>query len=382
MTEQADVERIPYGRHQVTEEDIQAVVRVLRGDWLTTGPTIAAFEAALKERLGARDAVVVSSGTAALHAAYCAAGVGHGDEVIVPPLTFGSTAYLIARLGGKVVFADVEEATLTLDPTAAQAAATPATKAIVPVDYAGNPADLEALGRVALESGALLIEDAAHAIGSRFQGEPIGSISDMTVFSFHAVKTITTGEGGAITTRGEGLGEAMRRFRNHGIVRDPEAFRIRTEGDWHQEIQEEGLNYRMPDINAALGLSQLQRLEGIVRERKRLFDRYCEALHGVEGLRLPVARSGCDVAWHLFVVRIMDGRRREVFDSMRAEGIGVQVHYLPVNRQPLFEDLGYRIGMCPVAESAYEQILSLPLYPGLTDEQQDRVIDRLRRTMS
>jgi perosamine synthetase len=373
---------IPYGRQHVTEEDIHAVTEVLRGDWLTTGPTVDAFEAALQERLDAPHVVVLSSGTAALHGALSAARLGRGDEVVVAPLTFGSTAYFIPRLGASAVFADVDDATLTLDPAAAEAAMTSTTKVVLPVDYAGNPADLGALRELCESHGAVLIEDAAHAIGSTFEGEEVGSISDATTFSFHPVKSITTGEGGAVATLHGDYADHLRRFRNHGLRRDRKSFRIGTEGAWHQEIQDEGYNYRLSDINAALGLSQLRRLDEIVDQRAQLFARYVTSLGDVQGLALPEARPGCRVSWHLFVVRILEGRRQEVFDKMRAAGIGVQVHYLPVHLQPLFADLGYRAGMCPIAERAYQEVLSLPLFPTLSESEQDRVVDSLRGALA
>lgn len=370
-------EHIPYGRQHVDEDDIAAVAEVLRSDYLTTGPAVERFEAALSERTGGHPVVAVSSGTAALHAAYAAAGVGPGAGIVTSPLTFAATATAAIMLGAEVTFADVDAETLTLDPEVAAAAVGDRTRAVVPVDYAGQPADLQALRVLAEREGLVLIEDAAHSLGGSLSGRPVGDHADLTCFSFHPVKTITTGEGGAVVARRTEMESAVRRFRSHGLVRDTAELRMPDEGGWHQEIHRLGLNYRLPDINAALGLSQLGKLAGFVARRAELVERYRRTLAGVDGVRLLGVRADAKPAWHLFPVRILDGRRRQVYDRMRSAGIGVQVHYLPVYRHPAFQELGYRPGMCPVAEQAYEQLLSLPLFPALTDAQQDRVLEAL-----
>jgi perosamine synthetase len=367
---------IPYGRQSINDDDIAAVGATLKSEWLTTGPAVESFETALAGVTGS-PTIAVSSGTAALHAAYFAAGVGPGTEVIVPPLTFVATAAAAVHLGATIRFADVRSDTLNLDPEAVTEMATAATKVISPVDYAGHPADLDEIMAIASEIGAMVMEDASHSLGATYRGRKVGSIADLTVFSFHPVKLITTGEGGAIASTDAGLLDHARRFRNHGLVRDTAEHLIPDQGEWHQEVHLLGLNYRLPDPLAALGESQLNRLGSFQERRSHLAGRYTQLLSSVEGIELPITLAGSDHGWHLYVIRVKEGRRREVFDKMRANGIGVQVHYLPVHLHPAFADQGYQRGMCPVAEQAYEEVLSLPLYPDLTEEMQDRVVAEL-----
>ncbi|MFI9644240.1 DegT/DnrJ/EryC1/StrS family aminotransferase [Micromonospora sp. NPDC051925] len=368
---------LPYGRQSVTEDDVDAVVATLRSDWLTTGPQVDGFEADLAAWTGGAGCAAVSNGTAALHVAYAAAGVGPGDEVVVPPMTFVATASSAVALGATIVFADVEEETYTLDPAAAAAATTARTKVVAAVDYAGHPADYDALRTALAGTDALLLADAAHSIGATYRGRPVGSLADLTTFSFFPTKNLTTAEGGAVATVDPELLKRARRFRNIGLVRERDELRAPDEGGWHQEVHSFGLNYRLPDVLCALGRSQLRRLGDFLAARARLVARYDEALADLDGVRTPSRRSWAAPAWHLYPIRVLDGRRREVYDRMRAAGIGVQVNYLPVHWHPAFADLGYRRGSCPVAESFYGQQLSLPLYPGLTDADQDRVIDAL-----
>jgi dTDP-4-amino-4,6-dideoxygalactose transaminase len=368
---------LAYGRQSISSDDIAAVVEALRSDWLTTGPQVDAFEADLAARAGA-PCVAVTSGTAALHVAYAAAGLRPGDEVVCPPITFVATASCAALHGARVVFADVEPDTANLDPAAAAAAVSARTRVVAAVDYAGHPAEYDDLRKVAADAGALLLADAAHSIGSTYRGAPVGSLADLTTFSFFPTKNLTTAEGGAVAAADPGLRERARRFRTIGLVRDPAALRNPDEGGWHQEVHDFGLNYRLPDLLCALGRSQLRRLPAFKARRAALVARYDALLAAVPGLRLPVRRAWVDPAWHLYPVRVLDGRRREVYDRMRAAGIGVQVNYLPVYRHPVFEDLGYRPGMCPAAEAFYAEQLSLPLFPDLTDADQDRVVDALR----
>src|SRR6478672_8120540 len=338
---------LPYGRQSVDESDIEAVASVLRGDWLTTGPAVTAFEDQLSEVSGAAGAVSVTSGTAALHVAYAALGLGRGDEVVTTPLTFVATASCAAILGARVVFADVSEDTGNLDPEAAAAAVTPMTRAIAGVDYAGHPIDAPALLDLAHRNDAALLEDAAHSIGGSLDGRPVGSLADVTTFSFFPTKNLTTAEGGAV---------------------------VGTD----QEVHEFGLNYRLPDLLCALGSSQLQRLPRFKARRDEIVRRYNEGLAGIDELRLPARRPGADPTWHLYPLRVRDGRRRELFEHLRANGIGVQVNYIPVYWHPVFEDLGYKRGMCPVAEEYYSQEISLPLFPDMTDGDVDRVIGVIR----
>ncbi|MFI5559231.1 DegT/DnrJ/EryC1/StrS family aminotransferase [Amycolatopsis japonica] len=368
---------LPYGRQSVSDEDIAAVTEVLRGDWLTTGPAVTRFESDLAEHTGGTPAVAVTSGTAALHVAYAAAGIGPDDEVVTSPMTFVATAATAALLGGKVVFADVEADTGNLDPAAASAAVTARTKVVAAVDYAGHPAELDELGRIAHDNGALLLEDAAHSVGGSWQGRPVGSLADLTTFSFFPTKNLTTAEGGAVVAGSDELLARARGFRNHGLVRDKAAQRYPDEGAWHQEVHEFGLNYRLPDVLCALGSSQLRRLAEFKERRAEIHARYTAALSSLDGVLTPAVREGADPVWHLYPLRVLEGRRRALFDHLRAKGIGVQVNYIPAYWHPVFEDLGYRRGMCPNAELYYSQELSLPLFPALTDADVDRVIDEV-----
>lgn len=368
---------LPYGRQSISEEDIEAVVAILRGDWLTTGPTVTAFEEAVGKVAGGHRAVSCTSGTAALHMAYAAAGVGAGDEVVTTPMTFVATASGASVLGAKIVFADVEEDTALIDPAAVDALVTERTKVVAAVDYAGHPADYDALQAIADRVGALTLDDAAHSIGGSYRGRPVGDLADLTSFSFFPTKNLTTAEGGALVARDAAIAQRAHEFHFIGLVRDPSRFRMTDEGPWHQEVHELGLNYRLTDVACALGLSQLTRLEAFKNRRTEITARYNAALAGVDGLRIPVQRDDVDPVWHLYPVRVLDGRRREVFEKMRERGIGVQVNYIPVYWHPVYADLGYQRGMCPNAEAFYAEELSLPLYPDLTDAEVDRVIETL-----
>ncbi|WP_040157619.1 UDP-4-amino-4,6-dideoxy-N-acetyl-beta-L-altrosamine transaminase [Nigerium massiliense] len=368
---------LPYGHQSINDDDIAAVSEVLRGDWLTTGPAVTAFEEALASYVGATRAVSVTSGTAALHTAYAAAGVGPGDEVITTPMTFVATASCAVTLGATVKFADIDPATGNIDPDSVAALVTDRTKVIAPVDFAGQPVPIDRLNEIAHAAGALTVEDAAHSIGSRTQGRPVGSVADLTTFSFFPTKNMTTAEGGAVATLDADLGQRAHEFHFIGLVRDRDRMRHPDEGPWHQEVHEWGLNYRLSDVHAALGLSQLKRLEQFKARRAEVFARYQEAFAGVEGLGIHGVAEGVDPTWHLYPIRIKDGRRREVFDAMREQGIGVQVNYMPVYWHPLFEDLGDRRGLCPNAEAFYAEELSLPMFADLTDADVERVIETL-----
>ncbi|HEY3468543.1 MAG TPA: aminotransferase class I/II-fold pyridoxal phosphate-dependent enzyme [Amycolatopsis sp.] len=369
---------LPYGRQSISDEDIEAVVGVLRGDWLTTGPAVQRFESDLAAHTGGTPAVAVTSGTAALHVAYAAAAIKPGDEVVASPMTFVATAAAAALHGAKVVFADVEADTGNLDVEAARAAVTERTKVVAAVDYAGHPAELDKLGEIAHDAGALLLEDAAHSVGGSWQGRPVGSIADLTTFSFFPTKNLTTAEGGAVVTPDASLLDRARKFRNHGLVRDRAEQRYPDEGGWHQEVHEFGLNYRLPDVLCALGSSQLTRLAEFKKRRAEIHERYNAALADLDGVATPPSRAGADPVWHLYPLRVLEGRRRALFDHLRGVGIGVQVNYIPAYWHPVFEDLGYRRGLCPNAEAYYEQELSLPLFPAMTDADVDRVVEAVR----
>lgn len=368
---------LPYGRQSISSEDVESVAAVLRGDWLTTGPTVTAFEDEISRVTGGHGVVSCTSGTAALHTAYAALGVGAGDEVVTTPMTFVATASGASLLGATVVFADVEEETGLIDPDRVDELVTDRTRVVAAVDYAGHPCDFDRLQPIADRVGAATLDDAAHSIGGTYRGRPVGDLADVTTLSFFPTKNLTTAEGGAVVARDPGVAQRAREFHNIGLIRDPERFRIQDEGPWHQEVHEFGLNYRLTDVASALGLSQLRRLAAFKERRAAITARYNEALAGVDGLRVPVQAPDVDPAWHLYPLRVLDGRRREVFTKMREAGIGVQVNYVPVYWHPVYADLGYRRGMCPNAEAFYAEELSLPLFPDLTDQDVDRVIESL-----
>jgi dTDP-4-amino-4,6-dideoxygalactose transaminase len=372
---------IPYGRQSIDQSDIDAVVEVLGSDWLTTGPKVAEFEAAIARTAGTADATVVTSGTAALHVAYAAMGIGAGDEVVTTPMTFAATATTAMALGATVTFADIREDTGNIDPAAVAEHLTDRTRVVAAVDYGGQPADIDDLIAIAHPRGALVLEDAAHSIASLSNGRPVGSFADVTTFSFFPTKNLTSGEGGAVASPDADLVARARRFRGIGITRDPAEQRYPDEGPWHLEVQGPGLNYRLPDILCALGLSQLRRIDDFKARRTAIFDRYVAGLSDVDGLRLPTTQAGVDPMWHLFSVRVPADRRRSVYDFLRANGVLVQVNYIPTYWHPYFEDLGYLRGQCPVAEQFYREQLSLPMFADLGPSDQDRVIELVREAL-
>ncbi len=358
---------IPYGRQLVDDDDVAAVAAVLRGDWLTGGPAVAAFERALCAQTGARHAVAFSNGTAALHGALAAAGIGPGDRVLTSPLSFVASANCARYVGAAAGFVDIDPGTLNLDPTAVGPC-----DALVAVHYAGLPVDLRALRT----RPRVVIEDAAHALGATTSDGPVGNCahSDLCTFSFHPVKAITTGEGGAVTTNSDDLADALRRFRSHGMVRHPE------EGGWYYEVEELGYNYRLTDIQAALGTSQLAKLDRFVTRRNELADRYRELLAPLPIELPPAAPAGVRHAYHLFAARVPG--RRDVYDAMHAAGIGVQVHYVPIYRHPVFAGTGRAAADFPETERAYAGLLSLPLFPALSDADQDYVVETLTKCLA
>jgi UDP-4-amino-4,6-dideoxy-N-acetyl-beta-L-altrosamine transaminase len=369
-------ELLPYGRHALDDDDIAAVVGVLRGDWLTTGPAVARFEAALAAASGARRAVAVSSGTAALHAAYFAAGLRAGDEVVTSPLTFAATANAALYLGATVRFADVSPDTGNLDPEAAEAALTARTRLLVPVDFAGHPADYPALRALAERRGLHLVADAAHSLGATLDGAPVARLAGIAATSFHPVKAITTGEGGAVLSDDAAVAEAALRFRSHGMVRDPARLREPPHGPWYHEQHDLGFNYRLTDIQCALGESQLRKLPAFIARRRAIAARYDAALSSLEGIEVPRVRPGAAPARHLYVLRVREaGRRLAFFGRLRERGLGVQVHYLPVYLHPYYRALGHEPGSCPRAEDIYARSVSIPIFPRMSDADVDRVIE-------
>ena len=373
---------LPYGRQSINREDIEAVTSVLQGDLLTTGPAVRIFERDLEEWTGGTPTVAVSSGTAALHTAYFAAGIGPGDEIITPPLTFVATQAAAIALGASIAFADVTHDTGTLDPDAVEASITPRTKAIVAVDFAGHPADMLRLRSVADAHGLLLIEDAAHSLGSTYHGIPVGSLADITAFSFFPTKNITTAEGGAVAARDSQLLNRARRFARQGLVREPDRFRLQDQGPWHQEVHDFGLNYRLPDVLAALGSSQLRRLAEFKSKRAAIKREYDEQLAGCEGVRLPFQAEHVEPVWHLYPLRVPADQRLSVFEALRASGIGVQVNYMPAYWHPAFDEREFPRGICPVAEAYYLGEISLPMFADLTHDGVREVASIVRRAIT
>ncbi len=368
---------LPYGRQSIDEGDIQAVVEVLRSDWLTTGPKVEEFEEVFAARVGAAHAVSFTSGTAALHAAAFAAGLTAGDEAITTPMTFAATANCVLYQGARPVFADVCPDTLNIDPEQIAQKLSSKTRAILPVDYAGHPADLNAILEIAGNRGLIVIEDACHGLGAKYRERWTGSVADMTVFSFHPVKHITTGEGGMVTTHNALFAETLRRFRNHGISSD--ARQRQSAGQWHYEMVLLGFNYRLPDVACGLGLAQLKKLDANLARRREIASRYAAAFREIPGVIPPATRAEVNPAWHLYPIRLdlakLTADRGQVFRALRAENIGVNVHYIPVHRHPYYvEKFGYRGGEYPVAEGAYERLLSLPMFHAMTDQDVSDVI--------
>jgi len=352
--------QIPYGRHNISDQDIEAVVSALKGDWLTTGPLVDLFEENL-QKLTNSNAVAVSSGTAALHCAYAAAGIGPGDEVITPPLTFIATQATAALLGAKIVFADIQKDTGNIDPLEIEAKITSRTKAITMVDFAGHPCDIDEIRNIADRHNLLLIEDAAHSIGSTYKSKPIGNLADITTFSFFPTKNMTTGEGGALITNNHELFEKARLFGRQGLIRAEADFKLQVDGPWHQEVHNFGLNYRLPDILCAIGISQLESLNEFKLERKRVFSQYHKHLSTIPQVKLPVQREYVDPMWHLFPIRVPSNLRKSLFTHLRSHGYLVQINYLPAHLHPVFSS-EFKKGDFPNSESYYSEEISLPLY--------------------
>lgn len=368
---------IPYGRQTIEEDDLQAVVDVLRSDYLTTGPKIAEFEKMVADYVGAKYAVAISNGTSALHAACFAAGIQAGDEVITTPLTFAASSNCVLYCGGTPVFADVDPKTYNIDPEDIRRKITDKTKAIIAVHLAGQPCDMDEIHKIAKEHDLLVIEDGAHALGSVYKGKKIGTLSDMTTFSFHPVKPITTGEGGMIVTDNKEFYQKMMLFRSHGITRD-ENLMTRNDGPWFYQQLDLGYNYRITDIQCALGCSQMKKLDRFLARRKEIVAHYNEAFADCENIVTPYQLPETESGWHLYIVQVKNCDRRKVFETLREQGIAVNVHYIPVYMHPYYQEHGYKDVHCKNAEEVYSHIISLPLYPALTSEQQKFVIGRVR----
>ncbi|MBD5089985.1 MAG: UDP-4-amino-4,6-dideoxy-N-acetyl-beta-L-altrosamine transaminase [Clostridiales bacterium] len=371
---------IPYGRQCIEEDDIEAVVEVLCSDYVTTGPAVAEFEISVAEYTGAKYAVAVSNGTAALHVACLAAGIKEGDEVITTPITFAASANCVLYCGAKPVFADIEPDTYNIDPTKIEEKITSKTKAIIAVHFTGQPCKMDEIHEIAKKHNLFVIEDAAHALGAEYKGKKVGSISDMTTFSFHPVKHITTGEGGMVTTNSKELYDRLILFRSHGITRD-ERFLEKNEGGWYYEQLDLGYNYRITDIQCALGISQMKKLDRFVERRREIAKRYNEAFSDVKGIQIPKQEADCHNSWHLYVIQVLDKDRKEVFDTLRSKNIGVNVHYIPVYKHPYYQKNGYERVCCKNAEQYYANAISIPMYPLLSKEEQEYVIETIKEVL-
>lgn len=372
---------IPYGRQTIEEDDIQAVVDVLRSDYLTTGPKIAEFEKMVADYVGAKYAVAISNGTSALHAACFAAGIQPGDEVITTPLTFAASSNCVLYCGGTPVFADVDLKTYNINPEDIRRKITDKTKAIIAVHLAGQPCDMDEIHKIAKEHDLLVIEDGAHALGSVYKGKKVGTLSDMTTFSFHPVKPITTGEGGMIVTDNEEFYQKMMLFRSHGITRD-ENLMTRNDGSWFYQQLDLGYNYRITDIQCALGCSQMKKLDRFLARRKEIVARYNEAFADCENIIIPYQLPETESGWHLYIVQVKNCDRKKVFEALREQGIAVNVHYIPVYTHPYYQEHGYKDIHCRNAEEVYSHIISLPLYPTLMVEEQEYVIETLKHIIN
>jgi UDP-4-amino-4,6-dideoxy-N-acetyl-beta-L-altrosamine transaminase len=375
---------LPYGRQLLDQQDFDSVIKVLQSDYLTTGPTIDLFEKKIAKYVGSKYAVAFTSGTAALHAACFAAGISEGDEVITTPITFAASANCILYQKAIPVFADIDPLTYNIGPSSIEKLITPKTKAIIPVDFTGQPADHDQILDIAKAHNLIVIEDAAHALGATYKNRKIGSIHDMTMFSFHPVKIITTGEGGIITTDNQENYEKLVQFRTHGITRDPTKIIGKFES-WYYEMQYLGYNYRMTDIQAALGSSQLTKLEEFLEKRQRLAFLYDKELKQFACIETPFQKDGLKSSWHLYVIRLkledLKSNRNDIFNALRKENIGVNVHYIPVYLHPYYQELGYKKGLCPNAERVYKEIITLPLFPGMTEEDIGDVIAALKKVL-
>lgn len=373
---------LAYGSQWLDDKDVEAVVETLKSSFITQGPMIEQFEQKVANYVGAKYAVAFMNGTAALHAAYYAAGIRQDDEIITTPITFVATANAALYLGAKPVFSDIDEKTYNLDPEEIESKITNETKAIVSVDFTGQPADYDAFREIADRHGLVYISDGAHSLGAEYKGKPVGTQADMTMFSFHPVKPITTGEGGIIVTNNPTYAEKLRLFRSHGITRDGMQ---KDDGPWYYEMVDLGMNYRMTDIQAALGVSQIDKLATFMKRRREIAREYTKAFQGLQGITPPFQLENTKSGWHLYMLKwnLNEFRvgRKEIFEALRAENIGVHVHYIPVHTQPYYQQLGYKKNICPIAEKWYEQVITLPVFPKMTDEDVMSVIRAVEKVV-
>lgn len=372
-------EFLSYGHQSIDEEDIQIVIETLRSPFLTQGPKIKEFEQAIADYVGAQYAVAFCNGTAALHAACYAAGIGEGDEVITSPITFAASANCVRYLGGTVVFADIDANTYNIDPSEVRRKITSNTKAIIPVDFTGQPADMETIMEIASEHNLVVIEDSAHSLGAEYKGDKVGTQADMTMFSFHPVKPITTAEGGIIVTNNEEYYRKLQLFRSHGIEQTEYSV---EQGDWYYEMTDLGYNYRMTDLQAALGLSQMTKIDSFIQQRREIATFYTGAFQDIEGVIVPKQLEETNSGWHLYMIQLERASRKQIFEQMRSLNIGVHVHYIPVYWHPYYQQLGYERGLCPNAENWYERALTLPIHPSITTENLSIIVSNIKELLN
>lgn len=376
---------LAYGKQKIDEDDINSVVKVLKGDYLTTGPIVSEFENSVAKYVGTKYAVAVSNGTAALHMACYAAGISEGDEVLVPAITFAASSNCVLYCGGKPVFIDIDPKSYNIDINKIKEKITSKTKAIIPVDFAGQSVDMDSILKIAEEYNLIVIEDAAHALGSEYKNEKVGSKAHMTEFSFHPVKPITTGEGGVVVTNSKELYEKMILFRSHGITRNSELM-TENQGPWYYEQIDLGYNYRLTDIQSALGLSQIKKLDDFILKRREIVNKYNEAFKELKEIVTPFENEYSKSGYHIYVLLLnldkLKCGRKEIFEALQAENIGVNVHYLPVYLHPYYKKLGYKKGECPVAEDIYNRMITIPLFPSMTDKDIKDVIEAVKKVLN
>lgn len=376
---------LSYGKQYIDNKDIEAVVKLLKSDYLTTGPTVAEFENKVANYVGAKYGVAVANGTAALHMACYAAGIGSGDEVLVPAITFVASSNCVLYCGGTPVFIDIDPKTYNIDISKIEEKITSKTKAIIPVDFSGQAVDMDAILEIAKKYNLIVIEDSAHALGSEYKGQKVGAKAHMTEFSFHPVKPVTTAEGGIIVTNDEKLYEKMMLFRSHGITRNSK-FMVKNHGPWYYEQVDLGYNYRITDLQCALGISQMDKINSFVERRREIVNKYNEAFKEVEEINIPFEAEYSNSGWHIYVIALKLDKltvgRKEIFEALQKENIGVNVHYLPVYLHPYYRELGYEKGLCPVAEDLYNRMITIPLFPAMTDKDVEDVIVATKKVIN
>lgn len=376
---------LSYGRQTIDEDDINSVLKILKSDYLTTGPNVSEFERKVAQYVGVKYAVAVSNGTAALHTACYAVGITEGDEVLVPAITFAASSNCVLYCGGKPIFIDLDPKTYNIDVNKIEEKITSKTKAIIPVDFTGQSVDMDKILEIAKKYNLVVIEDAAHALGSEYKGKKVGTMADITEFSFHPVKPVTTGEGGVIVTNSKEYYDKMMLFRSHGITKDSKLM-TKQHGPWYYEQVELGYNYRITDLQCALGISQMRKLDNFIKRRREIVKIYNDAFKDLEEIEIPFEAEFSNSGWHIYVIALnldkLSVGRKEIFEALQRENIGINVHYLPVYMHPYYQKLGYKKGECPVAEDLYNKIITIPLFPAMSNDDIKSVIDGVKKVIN